>query len=219
MDMSDSNSVNEAVKKIKKNYHRIDALVNVAAVYKAKKALTIDKRETMFATNHLAPFALTTGLLEILQSTPGSKVFTVTAPSSTKIDFDNLNAEKSFSALGAFGGSKMMNLLFAFHLAKKFNGTSHASIAFHPGLVKSSLLSESPAVVRGLFNLISSSPEKTGEAIARLVLDGRAETQNGKFFDKNLKEMKAAKHAYDESIQKKLWQISEKMLEPVSVPA
>jgi short-subunit dehydrogenase len=211
-DLGDAESVKRGIESIRSRYGKVDGLINIAAVYKAQRTLTNQNRETMFATNHLAPFALTTGLLDILKNTPGSKVLTVTAPSSTKIDFENLNSEKKFSSLGVFGGTKMMNLLFAFRLSKLLPGNSHASIAFHPGLVKSELLNESPAMLRGLFRLISSSPDKTGNAIASLILEGKTDTQNGKFYNNAGKELKAASFAYDEGVQQKLWRISETML-------
>jgi NAD(P)-dependent dehydrogenase (short-subunit alcohol dehydrogenase family) len=212
MDMSDSESVKQAVAKIKSMYTKIDALINVAAVYKAQKTTTKQNRETMFATNHLAPFALSNGLMPLLNAAPGSKILTVTAPSGTKLDFENLNGEKKFSSLGAFGGTKMMNLLFSFELGKKFQGTDHAAIAFHPGLVKSDLLNEGPAFLRGLLRLMSSNPGKTANAIVKLVTEGDPKNQNGKFYNNSLKEMKAASFANDDSNQKKLWLISERML-------
>jgi NAD(P)-dependent dehydrogenase (short-subunit alcohol dehydrogenase family) len=207
-DLSDTASVKRAVLQIKTSHPVIHGVVNIAALYKSSLDRTPQKLETMFAVNHLGPFMLTTGLLNGLRAAEGSKVLTVSAPSSTKIDFDNLNAEKKFSAFNAFGGSKMMNLLFSFNLARKFNGTGHASMAFHPGLVKSSLLKEAPSFVKGFLKLVSSDPQVTGEAIATLMLNGDPAAQNGKFYNKSLKELKAAPHAYDENIQQRLWEKS-----------
>jgi short-subunit dehydrogenase len=212
MDLSDMDSVKKGVETINNSYNTVDALVNIAAVYKATRTLTKQKRETMFATNHLAPFALTLGILPNLKKAAGSKILTVSAPSSTKIDFDNLNGEKKFSAFGAFGGTKMMNLLFSFKLAKELRGGQHASMAFHPGLVKTELLNEAPAMLRGLLKLISSSPEKTAKAIVSLVLEGDVVSQNGKFYNNGKKELKAASSAYDTTIQEKLWQLSENFI-------
>jgi retinol dehydrogenase 12 len=211
-DLGNTQSVKKAAKTIRESYGNINAVINIAAVYKAGRVLTEQKYEMMMATNHLGPFALTTGIMDVLKATPGSKVFTVSAPSSTKLDFENLNGEKKFSALGAFGGSKMMNLLFAFDLAKKFEGHDHASIAFHPGLVKSELLNEGPALLKGFLNLISSKPGKTARAITKLVMEGDPRNQNGKFYNNSFKEMKAAKYAYDPSVQQQLWTKSEAML-------
>lgn len=211
IDLSDTASIKSGIEKIKSISDRIHALINVAAVYKSKRELTQKGFETMFATNHLGPFQLTNGLLDVLKNTEGSKILTVTAPSSTKIEFDNLNGEKKFSAFTAFGASKMENLLFAFKLAKEFHSGNHASMAFHPGLVKSEILHEAPGLLRGILKLISSRPEEAARAICNLVLKDD-KNQNGKFYTKGEKELKAANTAYDEKIQDKLWEKSRELI-------
>jgi NAD(P)-dependent dehydrogenase (short-subunit alcohol dehydrogenase family) len=213
MDLADPRSVSAAAGALGKRLRSLDALVNVAAVYKAQRATNPRGWEAMFATNHMGPFTLTSTLLPLLKSTPGSKVVTVSAPSSTHLNFEDLHYEKKYSSLNAFGASKMMNLLFTFKLADQFKGSPHASFAFHPGLVKSDLLKEGSAFVRGLFRLISSPPKKSGEALAKLVLEGDVKSQNGKFYNNSLKEMKAAGYAYGEQVQQKLWSLSESLLQ------
>jgi NAD(P)-dependent dehydrogenase (short-subunit alcohol dehydrogenase family) len=208
LDLGNINSVKNAAENIRQKYPQIHGLVNVAAIYKQKRETNSSGHEMMFATNHLGPFLFTKLLLDNIKNTAGSKVLTVSAPSSTAIDFENLNGEKKFSAFGAFGASKMMNLLFAFKLSHELGKNSQASIAFHPGLVKSDLLHEGPGLMKGFFRMISSPPEKTAQAIASLVTEGDAASQNGKFFDKNLKELKAASRAYDQGVQDQLWRRS-----------
>jgi retinol dehydrogenase 12 len=212
VDLSDINSVKNAVGKFIGSHQNLNAIVNVAAVYKANRATSPQGHEMMLATNHLGPFQLSTRLMPLLKASPGSKVITVAAPSSTKLNFDDLNYEQKYSSLTAFGASKMMNLLFAFRLGEMFKGSSHASIAFHPGLIKSDLLKESAPFVKGLFRLISARPEKPGKAIARLVMEGDPATQNGKFFNSSLKEMKASVYAYGPQVQEKLWKLSETLV-------
>jgi NAD(P)-dependent dehydrogenase (short-subunit alcohol dehydrogenase family) len=211
-DLGDVPSVKSAVEAISGKFPAVDAIVNIAAVYKAQKTLTRQRLEMMLATNHLGPFALTNGLMKQLKDSPGSKVLTVSAPSSTRLDFSNWNSTVNFSAFSVFGGTKMMNLLFAFSLARQFEGSAHASMAFHPGLVKSELLTEGPGFLKGLLKVISSKPDKTANAIVRLIMEGSVAEQNGKFYNNSMKPLKAAKHAYDEHIQKQLWKKSEESL-------
>jgi NAD(P)-dependent dehydrogenase (short-subunit alcohol dehydrogenase family) len=210
-DLGQPDAIQRVVDRIRSAHQKIDGLVNVAAVYKGQKTLTRSGRETMFATNHLGPFALTNGLLPLIKQAPHGKVLTVSAPSSTKLDFTNLDGEKKFSALTAFGASKMMNLLMTFRLADQLKHSEAAAMAFHPGLVKSDLLKESPAFVRGLFRLISSPPERSGKAIAELMMQEQSKDQNGKFFNNKLKPMKAAAYAYDHKAQRQLWEVSERL--------
>jgi short-subunit dehydrogenase len=208
LDLGNISSIKKASESIRQKYPQIHGLVNVAAIYKQKRETNNAGHEMMFATNHLGPFLFTKSLLDNIKNTEGSKVLTVSAPSSTAIDFENLNGEKKFSAFGAFGASKMMNLLFAFKLGRELEKGSQASMAFHPGLVKSDLLNEGPGLMKGFFRMISSPPEKTAQAIASLITEGNASSQNGKFFDKNMKELKAASRAYDQGIQDQLWKRS-----------
>ncbi|MBC7426902.1 MAG: SDR family NAD(P)-dependent oxidoreductase, partial [Bacteroidia bacterium] len=134
IDLSDIISVNLGLEKIKAGYPKIDAIVNCAAIYKGEQALSRHGYELMFATNHLGPFQLTTGLMTQLKAAHGSRVIMVTAPSTSSINFDDIPNPVKYSAFGQFGVTKMMNLLFAFSLAELFKGTGHAAIAFHPGL-------------------------------------------------------------------------------------
>lgn len=210
MDLGNKASIKTGVDLIRSRYKKIDALINIAAVYKAKRETDTHGIETMFGTNHLGPFQLTMGLIDILKSTPNAVVLNVSAPSSTKLNFEDLNGEKKFSALNAFGASKMANLLFTFRLAKDFAEGNQAAIAFHPGLVKSELLKEGPALLSGFLRLVSSKPEMAAKTIAELVLK-QDKNQNGKFFTKGAKELKANSYAYDSSTQNQLWEKSMEM--------
>lgn len=216
-DLSDLLSVRNLISDVKRTCPQLHALVNIAAVFKANRQLTAQHHELMFATNHLGPYYLTTRLLHLLRRTPGSKVITVAAPSTSRVDFENLNSEKRFSSLQAFGTSKMMNLLMAFGLSASFKNNDHASIALHPGLVRSDLLREGPLLLRKLMRTFSSAPEQTGNAIAELVFSPDTRDQNGKFYNKSLKELQAAPHAYDRVIQHRLWKASEQLASAIQL--
>jgi NAD(P)-dependent dehydrogenase (short-subunit alcohol dehydrogenase family) len=211
VDLGETDSVKRAVETLRLDFRTIDALVHVAAVYKKNRTLNKKGQELMFATNHLAPYQLTYGLLDILKATPNSRVITVTAPSSTKLNLEDLSGSQKFSALNAFGASKMANLLFAFRLAKDLGNTSTASVAFFPGLIKSGLLNEMPKIVSGIFKLVASSPEKASQKLIELILNDN-KTANGKFFDKKGKELKAAPYAYESAIQEELSAISKTLV-------
>lgn len=208
-DLSDISSVKNAVQKIKQKFNRLDALVNVAAIYKSKRILTKDNLETMFATNHLGPFILTNELTGLLIASKPSRIITVTAPSTTKINFENLQGEKKFSALTSFGASKMMNLLFTYALSKRLKNSGVTACAFFPGLVKSGLTKEMPFLLKFLFRLKASKPDRAAKMLSRLAIDPMFSTTNGKFFKFNGKEIKSSAYSYDSDIQEKLWKISE----------
>ena len=136
LDLSVQHSIRTAVREFENRYDHLDVLINNAAVFKRQRTITADGYETMFATNHLGPFLLTNLLLSRLKAANSARILTITAPSTTKIAFEDLQAEHKFSALHAFGASKACNLLFTYELAHRLADTTVTVNAFYPGLVK-----------------------------------------------------------------------------------
>jgi NAD(P)-dependent dehydrogenase (short-subunit alcohol dehydrogenase family) len=207
VDLGSQRSVREAVDQFCQQHTSLDVLINNAAVYKTSRSVTPDGLETMFATNYLGHFLLTNLLLDALQASPSARVINITAPVNPKLDFDNLQSEKHFSTNGAFGASKMCNLLFSNTLATRLTGTHVTSNALHPGLVKSNLLHDAPSFMRVLANLISKSPEQAAQAVAYLALSPDREGVSGKFFKgKTISEPDP--YSKDAQVQQRLWKLS-----------
>jgi NAD(P)-dependent dehydrogenase (short-subunit alcohol dehydrogenase family) len=212
-DLSEPDSIRKAVVEIKSRHKYLNGLINVAAIFKSQRVENSEGYEYMFATNHLGPFILTNELLDFLKAGKPSRILTVSAPSSTKIQFEDLPGLKKFSGgfLGAFGSSKMMNLMFTYTLARRLKDTGVTANVFHPGLVKSDLLKESPALMYRFFKLVSAKPDRAAKMLCSLVLDSRYESTNGRFFRYDGKELKSNKYSYDEILQEKLWSMSEQL--------
>jgi NAD(P)-dependent dehydrogenase (short-subunit alcohol dehydrogenase family) len=210
-DFSDISAVKNATDEFKQKYERLDALINVAGIYKNSREISTDRLELMFAVNHLAPFILTTRLLDLLNASKPARVITISAPSVTKIQFDDLQGEKKYSALAAFGASKMMNLMFTYALARRLEGHDVSSSAFHPGLVKSDLTREMPALLRSLTRLMSGKPDKAAKILCRLAVYGDPADMNGKFYKFSGSEIKSSPYSYDKQLQEKLWAISQEL--------
>src|SRR6185369_837454 len=98
----------------------IDVLINNAGVMSAHRQLTADGLELTFATNHLAYFVLTQALLpNLLASAPARIINTASeVHRGARLDFNDLQSEKSYSSYGAYGKSKLANVLFTRELAK-----------------------------------------------------------------------------------------------------
>jgi NAD(P)-dependent dehydrogenase (short-subunit alcohol dehydrogenase family) len=205
-DLGDFGSLYTAASEIAARHPRIDALVHVAATYQKRAGEGVGGIEPMFAINHLGPFVLTSALLPALRKGK-ARVITVSAPSTSKLDFDRLHASDGVGALSAFGRSKMANLLFAFGLARR--EADIESFAFHPGLVRSSLLSDSP-VLAWIAARFSSSPDDAGEALAELAIDAKWSGKSGAFVHLR-KLIEPAKYARDAGVQDRLWETSEQL--------
>ena len=207
LDLSAMESVRGAAKEFGAKHDRLDVLINNAGVYKSHRELTVDSFETMFATNHLGPFLFTNLLLGTIKSSAPARILNISAPSTTKLDFDDLQGEKKFSSLHAFGASKMCNLLFTYELARRLEGTKVTCNVIHPGLMKSNLMREANPFLRFFFSLASSSPEKAAETVAYYASASEVEHENGHFF-KGRKAATSSEYSRDPEVQSRLWNVS-----------
>jgi len=211
-DLSILSSVRNVAEILKARYEKIDVLINSAAIYKRKRVVTVDGFEKMFATNHLGPFLLTNLLLESLQAAVqangSARILNITAPSTVQLNFDDLQTQRNFNSLNAFGATKMANLLFTFALARRLESTGITVNALHPGVARSGLMKESFAPLRLFTWLISSPPGNvTGDILQAAIAPG-FETTTGRFLYRG-KEIEAPAYAYDRNAQQRLWEISE----------
>jgi NAD(P)-dependent dehydrogenase (short-subunit alcohol dehydrogenase family) len=212
-DLSEPKSVKQAVQEIKKRYSSLNALINVAAIFKPTRLENSSGLEYMFATNHLGPFILTTGLLDLLKAGKPSGVLTVTAPSTTKVNFEDLQGTKKFSAgfMGVFGATKMMNLMFTYALARRLEGSGVTANAFHPGLVKSRLTREMPAVLNSLIQMLSKPPDRAARKLSSFITEKTYAGSHGLFYKFDGKEMKSSSYSHNMELQDKLWSVSESL--------
>jgi len=145
LDLMDLSSIRKFAEDYKSKYNRLDVLLNNAGIMTTPYGLTKDGFESQVGTNHLGHFALTGLLLDIIMKTPGSRVVTVSSMAHKQghMDFDNFLYEggKGYSRLGAYGRSKLSNLLFTYELQRRFaaNGVDIIAVAAHPGVSNTNL--------------------------------------------------------------------------------
>ncbi|MCI4317978.1 MAG: SDR family NAD(P)-dependent oxidoreductase, partial [Thermoplasmata archaeon] len=189
----------------------LDGIAHCAAVYTREREETPEGFERMFATNHLGPFLLT-GLLDApLKASGGARVVLASAPSTSELDFDDLQARREFHSLHAFGASKMANLLFAYALASRYEGSGCTSNAFFPGLMRSGLMRSASAPIRVLTGLASRSADPAGIALATLLSAPGFAGANGRFFKLD-RPTESNAYSHDVRHQQKLWAESERLL-------
>lgn len=123
----------------------IHLLINNAGVLVPPFGHTKDGFELQFGINHLGHFALTNLLLPHITG----RVVTVAsgAHRSGAIDFDDLNwaTRRYGGGSGAYGQSKLANLLFTLELQRRLeaSGSSVIATAAHPGMAATNLMSSS----------------------------------------------------------------------------
>ena len=207
LDLSSMESVRSAAETFTAKHDSLDVLINNAGVFKSHREVTADGLETMFETNHLGPFLLTNLLLGSLKSGAPARIINISAPSTTKLDFDDLQGEKKFSALHAFGASKMGNILFTYELARRLEKTGVTCNVVHPGLMKSNLMKEANPFLRFFFSLMSSPPDRAAEKVAYYASAPELEKETGKFF-RGGKPVESSEYSRDPKVQSHLWNVS-----------
>jgi len=183
-DLADMSSVRDLARVAGQIYPTLDILVNCAGVYTRSRTVTRDGFETMFATNVLGPFLLTDLLLPNLRAAGSARILVVSAPSTTKLDFDDLQSERRFRSLSAFGASKAADLLFTFELARRIDGSGVTANAVHPGLVRTSLMRDAPAPLRWAIRPFTRPVDVAVKSIVPLVLDPEFVSDSGLFYHK-----------------------------------
>ncbi|MGP4052012.1 SDR family oxidoreductase [Streptomyces sp. 2A115] len=153
LDLASLASVESLADTLKSEGRPINLLINNAGVMApATRHTTGDGYELQFGTNHLGHVALTGHLMPLLRAGQVSRVTTVTssAARSGKIDWDDLQSEKRYSPVRAYGLSKLANLLFALELDRlsTAGGWGIVSNAAHPGTTLTNLYASGPNLGR-----------------------------------------------------------------------
>ena len=178
LDLASLDSVRAAAAELRAGHPAIDLLINNAGVMFTPKQATRDGFELQFGTNHLGHFALTGLLLEQMLPVPGSRVVTVSSLAHrirARINFDDLQGERSYSRVAAYSQSKLANLMFTYELQRRLSGAGTTiAVAAHPGLADTELIAQ---LVRGLRVLYARLISQTAAMGALPVL--RAATDPG----------------------------------------
>jgi retinol dehydrogenase-14 len=196
---------------------RIDVLVNNVGGFWDTRHVTADGLERTFAINHLAPFLLTRLLLERLEESAPARVVTVSSNAQAlgRIDFDDLQGERSYSGSAAYSQSKLANLLFSYELARRLQSVRVTANALHPGLVNTSFGAEDPSrLQRVLVPFLRPFMRSTGKgAMTSIHVASAPELaqMTGQYFV-NRKPAKSSARSYDLVAASRLWQLSEELV-------
>ena len=131
----------------------------------------------------------------------------VSAPSTTKLDFDDLQGERKFGSLTAFGASKAADLILTFELARRLEGAGVTANAVHPGFMRTNLMRQAPAPMRWGLRLFSAPPARAAAAIAPLVLSAEYEGETGRFY-KGGRASEPPSGTLDADLGRRLWEVS-----------
>ncbi len=135
--------------------------------------------------------------------------------SGGKIDFDNLQGERSYSGFGPYGNSKLENILFTMELARRLEGTGVTVNALHPGLTRRDSGKNNPGflmkIMGAVIPLIARSPEKGAKTSIYLASSPEVQSITGKYFI-DCKEPNQLRRLTIRLSRGELWDISAEMV-------
>ena len=214
-DLSSQASVRELAAEALHRYQRIDVLVNNAGAMYSRRQLTPDGIELTWAVNHLAPFLLTTTLLDRIKESAPARIITTAsdAHEGHAIPFDDLGAERSYGKRGfaRYGETKLANILFTVELARRVQGTGVTANWFHPGMVATGFNRNNGALMYGVMTLIrpfSRNPTNGAETLVWLADSPEAGDETGAYFV-DMRRTPPSRPATDTDAAVRLWQVSD----------
>ena len=168
LDLADLGSVREFADGLSADGTPLDVLLSNAGIMTPPSRLTTaDGFELQFGTNFLGHFALTLRLLPLLLAAPAPRVVTVSSMAARfgRIRFDDLQRERGYRPMSAYGQSKLADLLLASQLAGTATqrGWNLMSNAAHPGYTRTNLIDagaalREPGGRRMLMHVVSKIP-------------------------------------------------------------
>jgi len=223
-DLSAQKQVRSLAEDFKRQHGVLHLLVNNAGVIMGRRVLTGDGIETTFAVNYLACFLLTNLLLDVLKEGAPSKIVNLTTSlhRMARLDFDNLQGEKSFGRESAYSRSKLAVILFTYELARRLEGTGITVNCVCPGATRSGIWSHSSRTIDAFFHALMKGPEEGARLPIHLACSSGVEGLTGRYFETkqhlritrvNLKgtESKSSPVTYDRDTAARLWKLSEQL--------
>jgi WW domain-containing oxidoreductase len=220
-ELSDPKSVRACVAFLKQEGVKLDAIIANAGIMALPKLQQAHGYELQFFTNHIGHFILVTELLD--QLTEKGRVVLLSSDAHKRapkagIEFDNLSGERGYTPWGAYGQSKLANLLCAKELSKrlKAQGSAKTANAVHPGVINTNLSRSSGSFVQFALSAaehLALKNEAEGAATQCYVATRpELEGVSGEYFsDCNV--AKSSAISYDSALATRLWEESERIVQ------
>lgn len=225
VDMASQASIRQFAGAFKQQFSRLDVLIHNAANFDLtmkKPVLTADGVETIFATNHVGVFLMTSLLVDMLKASAPSRIITVASKGLMTypfldIEFDNLNGERKYSPQHAYYHSKQAQVMYTYVLTERLQGTGVTVNCVRVGnvAIPDERLTKLPGWLLKIYHLkrsMSITPDQMAKTYVYLALDPAVEQVTGGYWDENNRQVKSNKNSYNRETWKRLWDVTEKLI-------
>lgn len=201
---------------LRARYERLDALVDNAGAYSRRRLLTEDGIESTFQVDHVAPFLLTTMLVDRLLTAAPSRIVVVTSVAHKNVDVDldmlaeEALGERPYDPYRAYALAKYANAVFALELSERLARSGVAVNAVHPGVVSTKLLHAGFPLSHGL------SPEEGAEPVVRLAVSPEVEGVTGEYFERD-RRARPARGTRRADVRRRFQELAEELAQPLRV--
>jgi retinol dehydrogenase-12 len=215
-DFAALDSVRACAAAFRERYDRLDVLVNNAGLVLNRREVTRDGYEKTLQINHLAPFLLTGLLLDRVEASAPARIVNVSSDAhrAGRLDFDDLQSERSYRAFRVYGTTKLCNVLFTIELARRLEGSGVTANAVHPGFVRTNFGRNNAgpyrASIKLLQNLVALSPQQGAQTPLYVATSPEVEAVTGRYFVKCQVQVPAGA-ARDAETARRLWAVSEQL--------
>ncbi|KAJ3610976.1 hypothetical protein NHX12_020992 [Muraenolepis orangiensis] len=202
LDLSDTRSIRAFAEVINREEKQVNILINNAGIMMCPHSKTADGFELQLGVNHLGHFLLTCLLLDLIKRSAPARVVVVASVAHTWTDLclDDINSERGYDPMKAYGQSKLANVLFARSLAKRLQGTGVSVFSLHPGVVQSDLWRHQPQCIQvavKFFGWFTKTPLEGAQTTLFCAVEPGLESQR-----------RRSRQAVDDDLAQQLWEMS-----------
>ncbi|XP_026035491.1 retinol dehydrogenase 12 [Astatotilapia calliptera] len=216
LDLSDTKSIRAFAEVVINEEKQVNILINNAGIMMCPYSKTVDGFEMQLGVNHLGHVLLTYLLLDLIKRSAPARIVVVAsvAHTWTGLRLDDINSEKSYDAMKAYGQSKLANVLFAGSLAKRLQGTGVSVFSLHPGVVQSDLWRHQHQCIQvavKIFKVFTKTTVEGAQTTIYCAAEPGLESLSGGYFS-DCAPARCSRTASDDDLAQKLWEVSCNML-------
>lgn len=214
VDLTVSDGIERLADDVCRRLDRLDVLLNNAGVITSHAVVTPDGHETQFAVNHLAPFQLTTRLLDLLCASAPARIVNVSSEAHrwANPDYDPRQPPDPYEPRRVYAWTKLANIWFTCVLSTRLDRSRVTVNALHPGMVSTKLLRDGmPYLTKFVTPFIGVSADKGARTSVYLATSPEVADVSGCYF-RGCRVVAPSDAARDPNRARRLWMLSEELV-------